>query len=202
MLLAFSQRLAQSLEMSDGDEKLVRDYSASERQTAKRLVAENYDLLIKLARANRNRAKVGETLRTSDLLHESYVKLSEREDWNSKEHFIRSAILAMRAVIVDYARSKLAKKRGGGQNNVSLHDVEYLLPEYSETPEQIVAIGDLLDQLRTDHPRWMRIIDARYFSGMTEEELAKILGVTTRTVRRDWRDARAWLGEKLGVASD
>ena len=177
----------------------IGNYSGVEQQTAERLVSENYDLLLRIARVNRSRARIGETLRTSDLLHESFMKLSERKEWSSQDHFISSSILAMRAVIVDYARSKLAKKRGQGQKNVAFQDVENLLPEFSETPEQIVAIGELLDQLQNEHPRWMRIIDARYFGGMTEDELAEHLGVSSRTIRRDWRNARAWLSKKLNT---
>lgn len=113
---------------------------------------------------------------------------------------MRTASLAMRQVIVDHARARLTDKRGGGQSTASLEEAEQFNAEFSETPEQIIAIADLLERLEQENPRWMRIVDARYFAGMTEDETAEALGLSTRTVRRDWRAARDWLAHALGVA--
>ena len=162
---------------------------------AAQLVTENYDRLIRIARQRRRRAGVGDTLRTEDIVHESFRKLDGDQHFVDSDHFMHAATLAMRHIIVDYARKKLAAKRGGGQGHAET-DVDGL-PEYSESPEELAAIGDLLERLEQENPRWMRIVDARYFAGFTETETAALLGVSDRTVRRDWTDARAWLAERM-----
>ena len=174
-------------------------YTPIEEQNASALVEEYYDELLRIARTKRIRSGVGETCATTDLLHESFMKLSGERTWTSHDHFIRSAVLAMRSVIVDYARRRMAEKRGAGERPASIDENEALLPEFNETPETILAIADTLQQLRDTQPRWMQIIDARYFGGLTEEETAEMLNLSPRTVRRDWKAARAWVGEQLGV---
>lgn len=174
-------------------------YSPEEMALAEQLVVENYQTLMGIARAKRRRARLGDTLLTSDLLHESYLKLDGQRQWRSSQHFICAATLAMRHVIVDHARAKLSQKRGQGAVHVSLEDSEHLLPEFSETPEEIVAIAGLLERLQLERPRWVRIIDSRYFGGMTEAETATLLKLSERSVRRDWREARSWLAAQLGV---
>ena len=174
-------------------------YTPIEEKSARALVTEYYDELLRIARTKRRRAGVGETLRTTDLLHESFMKLSGDRTWSTHDHFIRSAVLAMRSVIVDYARRRLAEKRGSGERALSIDDNESLLPEFNETPETILAIAETMKELEDTQPRWMQIIDARYFGGLTEEETAEILELSPRTVRRDWKAARAWVAEQLGV---
>ena len=163
------------------------------------MVSEHYELLVTIARAKRRRAGFGATMSTSDILHESYLKLDGSPGWRSSEHFIRAATLAMRHVIVDHARRKLSQKRGGGAVHLEIDEAEGLLPEFGETPEEIVAIAELLKKLEATNPRWMRIVDARYFSGMTETETADALGLSDRTVRRDWQEVRAWIAEQMGI---
>lgn len=174
-------------------------YSVQERVTADQLVAENYELLVQIAQVKRRRSGVPATMATLDILHEGYLKLNGRTAWNSSEHFVRAASLAMRCVIVDYARKKNAQKRGVTPVRVSVDD-ESMLPEFTETPEQIVAIANLLEKMAKVNPRWMLVVDARYFAGMTEAETAEALNISTRSARRDWAGARAWLAQSLGVA--
>ena len=175
------------------------DYSASEKSVADKLVSEHYNLLTRVARAKRRRMNVNDTLSTTDILHETYFKISDKSNWVSSEHFVRCAALAMRCVIVDYARKKLTNRRGNGAVKIALEDSEGLLPEFSETPEEIVGISHLLEKLGQSNPRWMRVVDARYFSGMTEIETAEALGMNAKTVRRDWHDARNWMADQLQV---
>jgi len=99
-------------------------------------------------------------------------------------------------VIVDHARRKLTAKRQ--HERVDDPEAAEQIEEYGESPEELVAIGELMTQLESARPRWARIVDARYFAGMTEEETAEMLEVSDRTVRRDWTDARAWLAERVG----
>lgn len=164
---------------------------------ADELIASHYEQLKTIARAKRRRMRSGQTLQTTDLLHEGWLKLRKQRQWKSESHFMRTAALAMRQVIVDYARSKHAEKRGGGVPDLNYADVEDILPEYGETPEQIVIIGDLMNKLAEKDPRLAEIVDLRYFSGFTADETANILRVTDRTVRRQWTIARAWLAAEL-----
>jgi DNA-directed RNA polymerase specialized sigma24 family protein len=91
----------------------------------------------------------------------------------------------------------LTKKRGNGAQSLALDDVEDVLATYNETPEQLLIIDDLLRQMEDEHPRWVRIVDARYFSGMSEAETAAIFGLSERTVRREWKAARDWLETQM-----
>lgn len=177
-------------------------YSEAEQRTAQQLVQDNYDELTGIARMRRRRAVGMDTLATIDILHESYLRLHEQPSWQSNEHFIKAASLAMRCVILDYARKKQAAKRGSAASDVRLDahaadEADVLLPEFSETPEEVVAIGELLDALAVVNERWMRVVDCRYFSGMTEAETATVLNISERTARREWQAARNWLAEHL-----
>lgn len=172
-------------------------YDSVERDVAARLFTQHYDDLASLARSRRRRANAADTMMTEDILHESFLRLGQDRIWHDDNHFLRAASLAIRHVIVDYARRKLTAKRkhertGNGD------DVEQIA-EYGESPEELVAIGNLMQQLEQARPRWARVVDARYFAGMTEEETAEMLGMSDRTVRRDWTDARAWLARKLAA---
>ncbi len=177
-------------------------YSDSDRDAAAALLAENYDLLLGLARQQRRRARLGDTLQTSDLLHDALSRLDMARDWNSRQHFVRATDLAIRHVIIDRAREKLTAKRGAGAGHIRFEDHEDILCDYGETPEQLVAIGQAIATLEHDHPRWVQIIDARYFAGLTETECAAAMGLSPRTVRREWGEARKWLAERLGLARD
>ena len=180
-----------------GEDSISRHYDDDERKLASELMVEHYDQLIGIARSRRRRGAVGETMLTEDILHESLIKLGIDSDFNGSAHFMAAASLAIRHVIVDYARRKLADKRSAIQRRDDA-DIE-TLPEYSETPEELVALGNLMEKLETENPRWARITDARYFAGLTEEETANLLGVTSRTIRRDWTAAKQWLGERMAA---
>ena len=117
------------------------DYSTDEKSVADKLISEHYDLLMRVARTKRRRMNVNDTLSTTDILHETYFKLSDKSNWVSSEHFVRCAALAMRCVIVDYARKKLTIKRGNGAVKISIENSDALLLEFSETPEEIVGIS-------------------------------------------------------------
>lgn len=178
-------------------EDQVGPYDADERAVAQGFVRDAYEPLLDLARSRRRRARFRDTMQTEDILQETFARLSGRTAWQSPEHFLRTASLAMRQVVVDHARRKLTDKRGGGAADVTYDEASPVLPEFGETPEQIVLINDLLNRLEAENPRWLRIVDARYFAGMTEVETAEMLGLSERTVRRDWHEARAWLAARM-----
>ena len=185
--------------MTEAEQDGIGGYAEDEIEIAEGLAQAGYDALLTLARNRRRRAGFSDTMLTEDVLHESFLKLSGRTVWQSQEHFLRTASLAMRQVVVDHARRKLADKRGGGQADARLDDAADLVAGFGETPEQIVIIDDLLRKMAQENPRWPRIVDARYFAGLTEEETAALLGLSERTVRRDWKAARAWLAERMGA---
>ena len=185
--------------MSDGPSA---PYSTAEQSNAARLFEQHYDFLVRVARSKRRRANLNDTMATTDVVHDAYMKLRARVDWVCEEQFLGSAVLAIRQVIIDHARRNMSAKRGGDVQKVPLDGDHPVLPEFSETPEQIVMISELLQQLEAENPRWLKIVDARYFGGLTEEETAALLGVSSRTVRRDWSQARRWIAKQLNIAVD
>lgn len=186
--------------MGSAEVEVTNGYSAYERGIANGFIEQAYDSLLSLARSRRRRAGLSHTMMTEDILHECFLKLSGKTVWQSPEQFMRTASLAIRQVIVDHARRKLTQKRGCGERSLSYDDAESVLPEYKETPEQILIINDLLEQLEAKQPRLSKVVDARYFAAMTEAETASALGFSERTVRRDWQTARSWLAEKMDIS--
>ncbi len=183
--------------MSEENADHVSGYEPEEQRIAEGLVEDAYEALLRIARTRRRRAGFSDTMMTEDVLHESFLKLSGRTIWQSQKHFLKTASLAMRQVVVDHARRKLTQKHGGDQLAMDLADAENQLAEFSETPEQIVGIAELLGQLAEENERWLRVVDARYFSGMSEGETAEMLGLSERSVRRDWQQARRWLAARI-----
>lgn len=177
-------------------ELVTSGYTEFERSSAAQLFEQHYEDLVRLARGRRRRANMTDTLMTQDIVHESFLKLGQNDNWQDSNHFLCAASLAIRHVIIDHARRKLTAKRKVEDAGTQVDPEE--LAEYSESPEELVAIGSLMDQLEAARPRWAKIVDARYFAGMTEEETASMLGISDRTVRRDWTEAREWLAEKVG----
>lgn len=177
----------------------MENYSTIEENLAHELFVKHYDELLIIARARRRRHAKSDTFGTIDILHESFLKLNPHKNWDSNEHFVNAVALAIRHVIIDHARRKKTSKRGDNVVPVPIESNEALLPEFWETPEQIIEIADLMNKLKQENPRWMRIVDARYFCGFTEGETAVILGVSGRTIRRDWNLARGWLANAMEV---
>ena len=140
----------------------------------------------------------GGTLSTTALVHEAYLKLVDqsRAQWQDRAHFLALASLAMRHVLVDRARERSALKRGGERRRITLDD-EVLAAE--DQPEALLMLHDALDQLASTEPRLARVVECRFFGGLTEQETADALGLTTRTVQRDWVKARVLL--RLVLAS-
>jgi RNA polymerase sigma factor (TIGR02999 family) len=136
-------------------------------------------------------------LDTTALVHESYLRLAEgqRLQLNDRLHFLRYAGRAMRSVIVDFARRRQADRRGGGALHVSASPE---IPDLAASgEEQIMRVDEALDQLARLDQRLAQVVEMRYFAGMTESEIARALGITERTVRRDWEKARLLLAQAL-----
>jgi RNA polymerase sigma factor (TIGR02999 family) len=138
----------------------------------------------------------GGSINATALVHEAFLRLVDPQaiEWRDRAHFFGIAARAMRQTLVDQARRRLADKRGGGQIPVSLSQVDLGI----EIPlEDLVALDEALDRLDQMSPRLRQMVEYRFFGGMTEAEVAGLLGVTERTVQRDWARARAWLYKEL-----
>ncbi len=135
------------------------------------------------------------TLSTTGLVHEAYLKLRGSGGWMSREHFLNTAARAMRQLLVNAAEARVAAKRGGGAWAVTLDDE--LGATAPARPEQVLALDEALARLGQLNPRQARVVECRYFAGLSVEETAAALGVGTATVQRDWRFARAWLQRAL-----
>lgn len=140
----------------------------------------------------------GHSLDTTALVHEAYLKLSglDRIEWKSKRHFLAVAAQAMRRVLVDHAVARNAQKRGGSWSRVSL---ERLHLGRKDHDTDILALNEALRRLEESSPRQCRVVECRFFAGMTIDETAGVLGVSPSTVKSDWAHARAWLNRELDV---
>ncbi|MEP4164233.1 ECF-type sigma factor [Maricaulis sp.] len=172
-----------------------RDAGASARSPSELeiLVPAMWDELRRIARSHRRRVGAGETLRTTALLNEAWLKLRRQDIFIDDNHFLSAAAVAMRHVLVDHARSRLAAKRGAGQIDPLLEDLD----PFWESDEQLVELNDALTRLKTMDERLGRVVELRFFGGYTEDQTGTILGVSRKTAQRDWLKARAWLHREL-----
>ena len=161
-----------------------------------RLFHSVYGELRRIAGRQLRGERPGHSLGTTGLVHETYLKLADqtRVQWQDRTHFYRVAARAMRRILVDYARRYRAQRRGGELRRVSL-DEDATVAERGET---LLALDEALERLAAKNERLSSVVECRYFGGLTEEETAETLGVTTRTVQRDWAKARGWLYLELG----
>lgn len=156
-----------------------------------------YDQLRAIARAHMASERRGHTLQATALVNEAYLKLLGREDvrWNDRAHFFRAAAEAMRRILVDHARARNADKRGGGRAALSIANVADL--GEGQSPEGILALDEAIARLEEADPESGEVVRLRFFGGLTEEQTAEALGVSPRTVRRNWAFARGWLRDWL-----
>lgn len=167
-----------------------------DRDALDRLLPLVYDDLRAVAHRQLRRRRPGDTFDSTVLVHEAYLKLSGRmqTDWRDRNHFLSVAAVAMRHILVDYARRKTAQKRGGGQLLVTLDERRV----GGRSPGvEILALDEALDRLADLDGRLSKIVELRFFAGLTVEETAELVGTSERTVKRDWRKARAFLNREL-----
>ncbi|GAB5536931.1 MAG: sigma-70 family RNA polymerase sigma factor [Rubricoccaceae bacterium] len=175
---------------------LLSDLDGSDRHAVDRLLPHVYGELEVLARRHLRDQRTGHTLDTSALVHEAYIRLAERSDgtWTDRSHFFGVAAVAMRHILIDYARKRQAEKRGGGQPLVTFVDGD--MPREAKADE-LIALDEALDRFAKRFERPARVVEMSFFGGLTQEEIAEVLGVSVPTVRRDWTFARAWLNSSL-----
>lgn len=166
--------------------------------TLDRVLPDTYQELRAIAHRQLAKHAADRTVSTTGLVHEAYLKLANQEHvhWNDRGHFLALAALAMRHVLVDRAKARLAEKRGGRRQQVTFD--ERIIPAEAQA-EVLLDLSDAIDRLAAVEPRLAEVIDCRFFGGLSEEEIASALGVTTRTVQRDWVKARMLLRRALAT---
>lgn len=157
-----------------------------------------YDELRIIAHREHYRAGLPQTLQTTALINEAYVKLRKAEGWESRSHFLACAATAMRHILIDAARARLASKRNAPTYRFtqSLDSLGAAVPE----DDQVVKLGEALEALKRLDANLAQVVDCRFFAGMDEKETAEVLGVTDRTIRRWWVQARAWIHHEMAAA--
>lgn len=169
---------------------------SGEPNAVDRLAEALYPELRRIAHAQLRRLRPGRTLDTTSLVHEAYVKMIGADDFADRSHFLAASARAMRHILVNAARRRLAEKHGAGLDPVSLDGREVAAERAPY--EEILDVGEALERLRALDERLCGVVECRFYAGMTEEETAIALTVSDRTVRRDWLRARAWLQRELG----
>lgn len=170
---------------------LLNEWGEGDQNALAELIPLVYDELRRMARGHMLRHP-GLSFQTTELIHETYLKLARNAGPNLKDrsHFFGVAASAMRHILVDYARAKQAKKRGGWQEKLSLPEG---LPYEEDQSSQVLALDEALTRLALLDERKSRVVELKYFGGFTNEEAAEVLGSSVETVKRDWRFARSWL---------
>ncbi len=183
--------------------RLLHELRAGDRRALEDLLPLVYQELHELARRQRRRWDGDDTLNTTALVHEAYLRLADQSapQWSSRAHFLAVAATAMRQILVDYAKRRRAAKREGGRRRVELHEVEAVLRaggDVSEAQsEAVLALDESLHRLERQDARQSRIVECRFFGGLTIEETAEALGISPATVKRGWAMAQAWLYRDL-----
>lgn len=180
--------------------QLLVDWSKGDEFALEQLMPLVYEELRRMARRYMRRQSSGHTFQTTELIHEAYLKLAKQEEpnWQNRAHFFGAAAQAMRHILVDYARSKNSRKRGGLAEKITLADN---LVAAENRSEEIVALDNALKQLAVLDERKSRVVEMKFFGGLNIEEIAEVLKLSPETVKRDWRFARTWLLRELANAA-
>lgn len=175
---------------------LLIEWSKGDEIAFEELMPIVYDELRRMARGYLRRQANGHTFQTTELIHEAYVKLAgqEKQSWQNRAHFFGVASHAMRHILVDYARSKNRQKRGGSAEQITLDEN---LTTTANRSEEIVALDEALNLFVELDERKARVVEMKFFGGLTNEEIAEVLKISPDTVKRDWRFARNWLLREL-----
>jgi RNA polymerase sigma factor (TIGR02999 family) len=180
------------------------EFRAANAGDSDRFFAEVYAELRSVAHARMRGERAGHTLQSTELVHEAYLRLRQREGtrWHDRKHFFAAAAEAMRRILIDRARARRRVKRGADSSgapprklSLDLHEVAELADD--RDPETILALDHAIESLRDEDPRLLETVKLRFYAGLSVEEVAQTLGVSPRTVKRDWNYARAWLFDRL-----
>ena len=177
--------------------QLLKQWSDGKREVLESLLPLVYNELRRQASRYLNKERPNHTLQTTALINEAYLKLIDQREvvWQNRAHFFAIASQAMRRILVDYARERQRKKRGGKAENLPLEEAISIVSQ--EKSVDLVALDDALTRLEKFDERQARVVELRYFSGFSIDETAEVLGVSNVTVRRDWNLAKAWLFQEI-----
>ena len=180
--------------------ELLGKWSEGDQAALAELTPLVYEELRRLAHREMGGERPGHTLQTTALVNEAYLRLADQKNprWQNRAHFFAVAARAMRRILVNYARTQRAQKRGGGAAKVDLEEAALASPEESK---EIIDLHEALEKLATFDSRKAEIVELKYFGGLNYEEMAEVLKISPVTVRRDWRFAKAWLYTELQNAS-
>ncbi len=180
--------------------QLLHAWSNGDKTALDKLMPLVYGELRQMAKRYMDRQQAGHTLQTTALIHEAYLRLIDQSEahWQNRAHFFSVAATAMRHILVDHARTQQAAKRGGAAQRVTLDEAAAVSVERAA---ELVALDDALESLAAFDQRKSRVVEMRYFGGLTVEETAEALQVSPETVARDWRLARTWLLRRLSNAA-
>lgn len=175
---------------------LLSELSKGNPDAAEKLIPLVYSELKRLARSYMRRERQDHTLQTTALVHEAYLKLVRNQtvNWQGRSHFFGIAAQLMRRILIDHARAHLREKRGGAREELPLYEALVFSYEHSE---DLLRLDEALARLTTLDPRQSRIVELRFFGGLSVEETADLLNISPKTVKRDWVAAKAWLHGEL-----
>jgi RNA polymerase sigma factor (TIGR02999 family) len=176
--------------------QLLQQWSHGDNAALAELIPLIYEELRRLAHHYMEGERPGHTLQTTALVNEAYLRLAGQThpNWQSRAHFFAVAARAMRGILVNYAKSNQAQKRGGGAARIELDEAAILSPEQSK---EIVDLHEALERLATLNSRKARVVELKYFGGLNHDEIAEVMKISTVTVRRDWMFAKTWLYDEL-----
>lgn len=194
-----SQNYPEAKQFDDGESavtRLLHELGGGDREAMSKLMPIVYDELHRIAHRYRGGEREGHTFNTTDIVHEAFLRLVrlDRIDWQNRRHFFAIAAQAMRRLLIDSAERRVAQKRGGGAPVVEFDD-EYMLS--AERSDELLALDEMLNVLKLHNERQHAVVECRFFAGLSVEETALALDISTATVKRDWAFARAWLNDSL-----
>lgn len=184
--------------MADDVTRILHAIEQGDPQAASRLLPLVYDELRRLAARRMSQEAAGQTLQPTALVHEAFIRLvgdDDRTKWDSRGHFFAAAAEAMRRILIDNARRRKSMKRGGALVRCDLQDDDAILD--TDDFETLLALDEALTRLETLDEQLARLVELRYFTGLTIEETAKVMNVSPRTTKRNWAYARAWLRREM-----
>jgi len=182
--------------LSKGVTELLVDCTNGDHEALDKLIPLVYEELHRLASHYLRRERSNHTLQTTALVHEAYLRLVDQKNsnWQNRAQFFGVAAQMMRRILIDYARSHRASKRGGSYRRLSLSETAIL---YENKNADLMVLDQMLDQLAVIDPQQSRVVELRIFAGLTVEETAEVMGISSRTVKREWSMARAWLHQQI-----
>lgn len=177
---------------------LLNEWKQGDKDAFEELTQYVYADLKQRAAAYMKNQRAGHTLQTTGLVHEAFIRLIDKNeiDWQDRGHFMAVASVVMRRIIIDYARHRNRDKRGGKNFDLPLEEAEYISPK-TNSPIDLIVLDEALTNLASFDERQSKIVELKYFGGLTLEEIADVLDISHTTVKRDWKIARAWLRRQL-----